>query len=58
MAKTIFCIGNGQSRAPVDLIKLRPQGKIYGCNALYRDFKPDVLVAVDQGQLPRLLGSV
>ena len=30
MAKTIFCIGNGQSRSPVDLIKLRPHGKIYG----------------------------
>ena len=41
--KTVFCIGNGQSRAPVDLIKLRPQGKIYGCNGLYRDFTPDVL---------------
>jgi len=50
MAKTIFCIGNGQSRAPVDLIKLRPQGKIYGCNGLYRDFTPDVLCSVD-GQM-------
>ena len=45
--KTVFCIGNGQSRAPVDLIKLRPQGKIYGCNGLYRDFTPDVLCSVD-----------
>ena len=45
--KRVFCIGNGESRAPVDLIKLRPHGKIYGCNALYRDFKPDVLTAVD-----------
>jgi len=47
MAKTVFCIGNGQSRSSIDLIKLRPHGKIYGCNALYRDFKPDVLTAVD-----------
>ena len=47
MAKTVFCIGNGQSRSPVDLIKLRPHGKIYGCNGLYRDFKPDVLCSVD-----------
>jgi len=45
--KTVFCIGNGESRAPIDLIKLRPHGKIYGCNGLYRDFKPDVLTAVD-----------
>ncbi len=50
MAKTIFCIGNGESRSPIDLIKLRPQGKIYGCNGLYRDFTPDVLCSVD-GQM-------
>jgi hypothetical protein len=50
MAKTIFCIGNGQSREPVDLIKLKSQGKIYGCNGLYRDFTPDVLCSVD-GQM-------
>ena len=47
MAKTVFCIGNGESRSQVDLIRLRPHGKIYGCNGLYRDFKPDVLVSVD-----------
>ena len=47
MAKVVFCIGNGESRAVIDLIKLRPHGKIYGCNGLYRDFKPDVLTAVD-----------
>ena len=50
MAKTIFCIGNGESRSPIDFIKLRPQGKIYGCNGLYRDFTPDVLCSVD-GQM-------
>ena len=47
MTNRVFCIGNGESRAPVDLIKLRPHGKIYGCNGLYRDFTPDVLCAVD-----------
>ena len=47
MAKTVFCIGNGQTRSSVDLIKLRPHGKIYGCNGLYRDFTPDVLCTVD-----------
>ena len=45
--KTVFCIGNGQTRSPIDLIKLRPHGKIYGCNGLYRDFTPDVLCTVD-----------
>ena len=47
MAKVVFCIGNGQTRSPIDLIKLRPHGKIYGCNGLYRDFTPDVLCSVD-----------
>ena len=47
MAKVVFCIGNGQTRSSVDLIKLRPHGKIYGCNGLYRDFTPDVLCSVD-----------
>jgi hypothetical protein len=47
MAKRVFCIGNGESRKGFDLEKLRPHGKIYGCNALYRDFTPDHLSAVD-----------
>ena len=49
MAKKVFCIGNGESRKGFDLEKLRPHGKIYGCNAIYRDFTPDVLTAVDHG---------
>lgn len=43
-----FVIGNGISRQSVDLKLLQPLGKIYGCNALYRDFVPDVLVATDR----------
>ena len=49
MVKRVFCIGNGESRKGFDLEKLRPHGKIYGCNALYRDFMPDVLISVDHG---------
>jgi hypothetical protein len=45
---TAFVLGNGVSRQAVDLALLRPLGKIYGCNALYRDFVPDVLVATDR----------
>ena len=41
----LFCLGNGESRLEINLEDLRPHGKIYGCNALYRDFIPDVLVA-------------
>ena len=43
----IFCIGNGESRKDFDLETLRPHGKIYGCNGLYKDFIPDVLIAMD-----------
>ena len=43
----IFVIGNGESRKNIDLDTLKSKGKVYGCNALYRDFSPDVLVCVD-----------
>ncbi len=43
-----FVIGNGVSRQHISLDSLRPLGKIYGCNALYREFVPDVLVATDR----------
>lgn len=46
---TAFVLGNGQSRLGLDLETLRPNGKIFGCNALYRDFAPDVLIATDPG---------
>jgi hypothetical protein len=47
--KRVFCIGNGESRTGFDLETLRGHGKIYGCNAIYRDFMPDVLIGVDHG---------
>ena len=45
---TAFVIGNGVSRRSVDLELLQSYGKIYGCNALYREFTPDVLIATDK----------
>jgi hypothetical protein len=43
-----FVLGNGISRNGLDLEKMRTVGAIYGCNGLYRDFTPDVLVATDR----------
>lgn len=43
-----FVLGNGISRLAVDLTALRPLGRIYGCNALYKEFVPDVLVSTDR----------
>ena len=54
---TAFIIGNGKSRDGFDLEKLRPYGKIYGCNALYRDFEPDFLVAIDDGMIDEIKQS-
>ena len=49
MTPIAFIIGNGRSRLDIDLESLRGRGMIYGCNALYRDFTPDVLIATDNG---------
>jgi hypothetical protein len=48
-----FIIGNGKSRIGFDLLLLKHNGTVFGCNALYRDFDvcnyalPDYLVAID-----------
>ena len=44
---TAFVLGNGTSRQHFDLEKMRGKGIIYACNAVYRNFEPDVLIAVD-----------
>ena len=44
---TAFVLGNGTSRSSIDPKLLKVHGKTYGCNALYRTFAPDYLVAVD-----------
>ena len=53
----VFILGNGQSRLGVNLEKLKEYGKVYGCNAIYRDFEPDVLVGVDQGIMHEMYHS-
>jgi hypothetical protein len=42
-----FVLGNGRSRLAIDPQLLTRKGKTYGCNAIYRDFIPDYLIAVD-----------
>ena len=53
----VFCIGNGESRKSFNLDQLKPHGKIYGCNALYREYTPDVLVSVDHGIMHEIYQS-
>jgi hypothetical protein len=47
----VFLIGNGKSRQHFDLERLRSIGTIIGCNALYREFNPDILIAIDSKML-------
>lgn len=42
-----FVLGNGISRLGLPLDDLRQRGPVFGCNAIYREFIPDVLVATD-----------
>ncbi len=42
-----FVLGNGRSRLLINPNDLRPYGNVYGCNAIYREFEPDYLIAVD-----------
>ena len=50
-----FAIGNGESRSGFDLGSLRYSGVlIFGCNALYRDFAPDVLFARDYNMIEEI----
>jgi len=43
-----FVLGNGISRQGIDPQQLQQLGMVYGCNALHREFTPDVLVATDR----------
>jgi hypothetical protein len=43
-----FVLGNGVSRLELSVNWLTDHGEIYGCNAIYREFAPTVLVAVDK----------
>lgn len=53
----VFIIGNGTSRESFDLERLRPIGTIIGCNALFRDFSPDILVSIDSKMITEISKS-
>ena len=47
MSKTAFVLGNGESRRGIKIADLKPHGKVWACNGVFRTEEPDVLVAVD-----------
>jgi len=53
----LFLIGNGKSRENFDLERLRSIGTIIGCNAIFREFTPDLLIAIDAKMLKELKDS-
>ena len=55
--KNVFVLGNGESRDGYDLKQFRQWGKIYGCNALYRDFQPDGLISTDWAMMHEVYSS-
>jgi hypothetical protein len=50
-----FVLGNGTSRLQIDCKSLKNHGTVYACNAIYRDFLPDHLVAVDPKMVMELV---
>lgn len=54
---TAFVLGNGVSRLNTDLNQLKILGTIFGCNALYREFDADYLVAVDVKMVNEIIAA-
>jgi|TARA_B110000503_G_scaffold127932_1_gene198278 hypothetical protein len=52
-----FVVGNGISRLPVNLTSLKKYGSVYACNAVYREFSPDYLIAVDSKMIVEICES-
>lgn len=46
--KVGFAIGNGTSREGFDLEQLRGHGITVGCNGIYTEFTPDIVIALDR----------
>ena len=44
-----FILGNGITRLQVDCKSLLDLGTVYGCNRIYEEFAPSVLVSTDNG---------
>jgi len=52
-----FVLGNGTSRNQLNLASIKSRGTIYGCNALYREFEPDFLIAVDTKMVNEIIAA-
>jgi hypothetical protein len=55
--KIAFVLGNGRSRLLANHTTLKNYGTIFGCNALYREFDPDYLIAVDVKMVNEIIAA-
>jgi hypothetical protein len=54
---TAFVLGNGTSRSVINPKKLLNLGRVYGCNAQYREYNPHHLIAVDVKMINEIVDS-
>lgn len=52
-----FVLGNGTSRQSIDPVSICNAGTVYGCNAQYREFEPDHLIAVDVKMINEIIDA-
>jgi len=52
-----FILGNGTSRKTINPVSVLNAGKVYGCNAQYREFAPHYLIAVDAKMVNEIVNS-
>ena len=52
-----FVLGNGTSRLNLNHHNLLDKGTVYACNAIYREFEPHFLVAVDVKMVNEIVAS-
>ena len=52
-----FVLGNGKSREQLNHNSLQTFGVVYACNAMYREFEPDFLIAVDVKMVNEIVAS-
>lgn len=56
-SKLAFVLGNGKSRSKLQLTSLKQYATVYACNAIYRDYSPDYLIAVDTKMVDEIVKS-
>ena len=52
-----FVLGNGTSRLTIDPTSLLDHGTVYGCNAQYREYEPQHLIAVDVKMVNEIISA-